>query len=378
MLLLSGCYAFTYTSAVARGFSLAQLLLLGGVALLLPGRRNWHFALAGALLGAATLTNYLAVFAGVACLVALALQSPRPCSAHELAALGPGQRVSATAMRRTLCAATGFLSFIPADLWWFLAQRGSRAGQFPPFAALPGMARLAGRTAGAVLGALPLYVDGMASPLLAAALGLLLAAFGLCIVLRWQRIGTPATRTLFALAAASTPVGLIVLGAVFDNTPIELRYLAFSMPFVALLLAGALGPRLLFVLFAVQAVSIAGLILAPQTMQPARAAARTAAEFVKDGIVLLPRGNDGVGVVGAFAIEAPPALPLLLIGGAETAAEIRVRVRSYRRVVLALLEQDTSSRAASDAMRQALTDPHWRLVAQRPNVAVYERIGDEE
>jgi hypothetical protein len=48
------------------------------------------------------------------------------------------------------------------------------------------------------------------------------------------------------------------------------------------------------------------------------------------------------------------------------------------RVVLALLEQDAASRAASAAMRQALTDPGWREVAHEANVAVYIRIGDGE
>jgi hypothetical protein len=156
------------------------------------------------------------------------------------------------------------------------------------------------------------------------------------------------------------------------------RYLTFSTPFAGLLLAGVLGRRGAAVLLAVQAVSIAGLMLAPQTMQPARAAARAAAALVEDGVVLLPRGNDGVGVVGAFAIEAPPALPLLLIRAGETPVQINDRVAAWRRVVLALIEQDASSRAASEAMRGAMTEPGWRQVARGPNVEVYERIGARE
>ena len=52
----------------------------------------------------------------------------------------------------------------------------------------------------------------------------------------------------------------------------------------------------------------------PETMQPARATAIAAASLVGDGVVLLPHGNDGVGIVGAFAVEAPPALRLLVVG----------------------------------------------------------------
>ena len=66
MLLTLGCYGFAYTSMVARGFALAQLLLLSGVVSLLAGRRGWHFTLAGMCFGAATLTNYLSVFVATA------------------------------------------------------------------------------------------------------------------------------------------------------------------------------------------------------------------------------------------------------------------------------------------------------------------------
>ena len=136
-------------------------------------------------------------------------------------------------------------------------------------------------------------------------------------VWRWRHIGTSAAGDLamFALAALAPLVGLLLLGAIFNNTPIEVRYLTFSTPFVGLLLAGALRPRGAAFVLAVQAASLVGLMLAPQTMQPAGAAAHAAAALVEDGVVLLPRGNDGVGIVGAFAIEAPPALPLLLISG---------------------------------------------------------------
>ena len=210
----------------------------------------------------------------------------------------------------------------------------------------------------------------------ATGLGLLLAWLIACVVWRWRHIGVPrATGRMFALAALAPAVGLLALGAVFDNTPIEVRYLAFATPFIGLLLAGALNMRGAAVVFAVQSASIAGLMLAPQTMQPARAAAHAAAAWVEDGVVLLPRGNDGVGVVGAFAIEAPPALPLLLIRPGVTPEQIRARIVPWHRIVLALIEQDAASVAACDVMRQALSGAPWREVAHGSNVAVYERGG---
>ncbi len=361
-----GCYGFTYTSVIARGFALAQLLLLAGVACLLLRRRTWRYALAGMLFGAATLTNYLAVFVACVCLLMVGLEA--------LPRTSPDTRDP----RHAIAALLGFLPFIPADLWWFLGQRASRPNQFEPFSLVHGMARLAARFSGAILGGLPLYVHGAASVVLTAALGSLLIWLFARIVWRWRLIGQPRARVMFALAALASPFGLLVLGFIFNNTPIEIRYLTFSTPFVGLLLAGALGTRGAAIVLTVQAASIAGLMLAPQTMQPARATARAAAALVEDGVVLLPRGNDGVGVVGAFAIESPPALPLLLIAAADTPDQIRARIAGWHRVVLALLEQDDASRAATTAMRIALTTPMWREVAREPTIAVYVRTGDGE
>ena len=145
------------------------------------------------------------------------------------------------------------------------------------------------------------------------------------IVWRWRRGAEPARRALLAICAAAMPVGLLLLGLVFDNTPIELRYLAFATPFIGLLLA-TLPRSVCGVVLAIQAASIAGLMMRPETMQPARATAMAAAALVGDGVVLVPRGNDGVGIVGAFAIEAPPGLHMLVIGRDESAgADPRAR-----------------------------------------------------
>ncbi len=133
MLLTLGCYGFTYTIVVARGFALALLLLLGGVACLLRGRRTFgDFALAGALFGAATLTNYLSAFAAGACLLAVGLDAVWPRSG-----VPSGLTPKAPSWRQAIAALLGFLIFIPADLWWFLEQRDSRMGQFPPFSLTP-------------------------------------------------------------------------------------------------------------------------------------------------------------------------------------------------------------------------------------------------
>ena len=345
-----GCYGFSYTASVARGFALADCLLLGGAVCLLAPRRAWRYGLAGGLFGAAVLTNYLALFVAAAALGVAGLAAIR-------------DRV----FRPVLCAAVGFLAFIPADLWWFLAQRGSRDGQFPPFAAVPALLRLLVRAGGAVFGGLPLYAGG---GLTASALGLLALWIGWDVIRR-------GARPLFLVCAAATPIGLLVLGFVFGNTPIEVRYLTFSLPFLGLLLAGSLGWWTRRVLALVQMAAIGGLLLAPGTMQPAGGAAAAVARLgAADAVVMLPRGNDGVGIPGAFAIESPPDRPLMLVLGGDTPATLIARMAGRRRIIAVSIEQDEASRAATGVMRRFLSTPAWREVARDGLAALYERRDD--
>ena len=413
MLLTLGCYGFAYTGAIARGFALAQALTLWGVAVLLAseGRRG-RALVGGMLLGAATFANYLAVFV---LLTSPALRAgfTSPTGAGEVETRsdeGEGDRVGTRHDRigtrlggepgyegracrpdhphprrkgaSTSPALAGEVSFLLADLWFFVAQRGSRTSQFPPFHFFDALQRLARYAAATLFGGLPLYVSPPAQPVAAAAVATLALATVALVAVRWRHVArAPAARRSLAAAAAAPPIGLLVLGLVFHNTPIELRYLAFSTPFAALLLAGALAslPRLprraaIVLLLTVQAAALAGLMTRPETMQPARATAAAVAHIAQGGLVLLPRGNDGVGIVGAFAIESPPTQRLLVIDPDETPGEILVRIGEARRVVLALLAQDDASRATLPAMRAAVSGPCWRRIADGFNVAAFDRI----
>ncbi len=73
-----------------------------------------------------------------------------------------------------------------------------------------------------------------------------------------------------------------------------------------------------------------------------------------DTIVLVPNGNDGVGIVGAFGIEAPPLLPILVIRSTDP---INERIAPYSRVALAVLAQDHESIAAIAAAHAILDQP---------------------
>ncbi len=375
VLLTLGCYGFTYTGCIARGFALAQLCMVWGTVLIVlaagtrPSARPAATGFAGGLLlGLASFSNYLAAFGGAAALLWLLLARPR-------------------AVARWFAAGLGFACILPLDLFFFLAQRGSRVGQFPPFSLLPSLMRLGKYASANVFGGLPLYLGHRAGLILGAALVLgLIGLIGL-IGLRWRRIGTAGARRLLLLATLATPVGLLVLGFVFDNTPIELRYIAFATPFFALLLAGAFaslparaGLAALAVLLCVQALSLAGLMSRPETMQPQAQAARAArrlAAAAADALVLVPFGNDGVGVLAAFVSESADALRLQHVDPGEPASAILQGAAQAHRVVLVLLGLDGDSRAVLPVMQQAFEHDHcWTQAARGYDVVAFDRSPD--
>ena len=93
---------------------------------------------------------------------------------------------------------------------------------------------------------------------------------------------------------------------------------------------------------------------------------------------MLPRGNDGVGIIGAFAVEAPPTLRLLVIGPDASPTQIRARASGYSRATLALIGQDESSRATLSVMQRAFADPCWRAAGEGFNVLAFDRICGKE
>jgi len=331
LLITLGCFGFVETGIVARGFALAQSLTLWGLLLTLrsaAGSPENAFC-AGLLLGAATFTNYLAGFPAAAVLLWLALRAPRQAAWFVL----------------------GLAPFLLGDCSFFWAQRASRIGQFAPFTWAGFLAAMGHASGGAILGGLPLYLGGWWRTALSAGLGLLLALLLVLPLLRWRRMGRPGARALLALAAGSAPLGLLLMGLASHSLPVEIRYLAFALPPFALLLAGAIGslqhPRLyLALLLLVQAAAIAGLVTRPETMQPEQAAARAASRAVGDrGLVLLPRGNDGVGIVAAFLTAAPPGLHVLLVEPTSPPDRLRAEIAGWPCVTAAAIAADGASRA---------------------------------
>ena len=337
-------YGFAYTGIVARGFALAQLLNILGMALSVKATKTQkptYAFTAGLAFGAAGFSNDLAIFIGAATLFWLSLgsepESPRAC-------------IGATRSKQTALTALGLAVFLPPIAYFFKAQHNSRLGQFAAFSPLHACLLLAKDSGAALFGGLPLYA-GRAGTLVAAALFILVASCAASVLKNWQP-----KLSLFAAAALATPTGLLALGFMFDNTPIEIRYLAFSLPFLALLLAQTLPPRLRMLLLMFEACALAGLILAPATMQPQAIAARDASRLAPPGaLILLPFGNDGVGIPGPFIASSPGPARLQLIKPGQFP-----KLAAEQHVILVTIQVDAASKQASTLALQSLQkNPCW-------------------
>jgi hypothetical protein len=325
ILLTATMYGFAYTGSIARPYALAQCLCLAGVRLVLIARARARAA-AGIALGLACLSNYLALFPAAAILWRLR-KTPRQAFAVLL----------------------GMAPSLPAGAAFFLAQRHARPDQFAPFAPLATIARLLRYQAAAIFGGLPLYA-GAAATLVTIALATLAACLAFALARDWRRIA--AGNLLLPLAAAPA-LGLLLLAVLGGSSPIELRYFAPGLPPLALLLAASLArrPFLRAVFLCVQACAIAGLLLMPQTMQPQAAATAEAARAT--ALVLVPKGNDGAGIVLPVIEAAPPAMRLAVLGKLpDLSGETRLTVLN--------LPIDRDSRGQLEEAQTALRLSGWR------------------
>jgi hypothetical protein len=326
-------YGFAYTGIIARSFACAQCLNIFGMALTIKGSKdqNSAYALAGgSAFGAAGFSNYLAIFIGAGTLFWLLIAKP--------------------AKKLTAFTALGLALFLPPIGYFFVAQHNSRIGQFTAFSPINALILLAKDNGAALFGGLPLCA-GRAGNFVTATLAILITICAGFIVKNWQK-----NLSVFAVAALATPAGLLALGCVFKNTPIEIRYLAFSLPFIALLLAQTLPRRLLYLVLCIEACGIAGLIIAPATMQPQGLAARQLRKLATPAsLILLPFGNDGVGVPGPFIASVPNHLRLELIKPGRLPNLAR-----EPRVILVMIQIDAASKqATTSALKTFSTDPCW-------------------
>jgi hypothetical protein len=355
-------YGFSLTGHVVRGYALAQLLVgLTVLAAVAAWRQPGllRAGLAGLAGGLACLANYLAVFPVGVVLAWMVLATP-----------GWGRRLRVALVAGLPCMA---LLGIAASVW--LAQRASAvsqsAEQFEALSPLATLARLAQYEAAILLGGLPLYVPpGLPRALLGGALVLLLAGVALAMLWRWRGLGP--LRWMWLGGALAPPLGLLALGLLFGTVPVELRYLVLGAPFLAALGAatagswGRLAPRAtawgLGLVLAVQATATLGMLLHPATQQPFRAAvAALAPELRSPTLLLVPFGQDGVGIVGSLLRELPPDQPILVLRPADAGAVLDRVAGACRLVLLGFGERDRASAAQVAAAAAALAAaPGWR------------------
>jgi hypothetical protein len=378
-------YGYAYTSTITRGFALAQLLTTLGLTLAVQATQPRHasnakpvipakagiFFLAGLMFGAATFTNYLTLFTPLATLlwlltrrhceersdktIHLRRHAPLPRNtgmpAKEPVMPGTAGRRGSGYPRLTsfLATATAFTLFLPADAYFFTAQHASRQHQFTPFHPIHALTLLAKDFGATLFGGLPLY----ASPYGATVAATLAVFFLICLPFIKPR-------PLFILTTIATPIGLFLLGLIFNNTPIEIRYCSFSIPSLALLLA-TLPTPLRTTLILLESLGTIGLAFAPSTMQPqALAAHQAAALTTPQTLTLIPFGNDGVGIPGPFIAAAPNNLTIQIIKSPPD-------LTRQTHIILATITADDSSRltvAATLATLAALaSNPCWRRTA---------------
>jgi hypothetical protein len=368
-------YAFPYTSILARNFALAQLLntlaLTLALASLKTGDRRLTAA-SGLVFSAATFTNYLSIFTPLAILLWLITRhfgksrhsEARSGEAIHLSGQNPPPKPTVWLSKNPVIPAhaelffgAGLLTFLPLDANFFLAQHASRHGQFPSFHLLPALVLIAKDIGAAIFGGLPLYAGDYAAPVA----GTLFLLFVICL-------NTAAKPALFILTALATPIGLFLLGLAFNNTPIEIRYLAFSIPSLALILATIPKP-LLTILILVESLGTIGLAFAPSTMQSQALAAReAAAQSTPSTLTLVPYGNDGVGIPGPFIAAAPDSLTIQLIKSAPNLAQLPPHI-----ILATISADDSSRRTISDTLAALAGISCWHGAATTPHTQSFTR-----
>ena len=365
MAIALGCYAFSYTAIIARDFALAETLTIWGSVLALRMNARAHslrecgsYAVSsGLMLGLACYTNYLAAFIAVPVLLWQMARYPKA----------------------GILACVSSASFLPAGIWFFLSQHAARTSQFPPFAIQHAIVLIGRDVTAAIFGGIPRYFS---PPLRTTIYG---ALFVSVTYIFWHlRLGLWKKRNmaelyLLLLGTMTPSFGLIFLGVIFDNTPIEVRYLCFFCPFFSVLIAFAIKhsnypiiPTGIFLFL--QAIGIGGLLIMPQTMQPIGAAVRLAVRLATSHtVVLVPFGNDGVGVAGAFVNSAPPNMKLLVVNSRNSLVQLHAALLGVNDLILVRLATDQQSKIQIEQTEKLLSDLHWKATSSAPLALVFHR-----
>lgn len=388
-------YVLIYLGTISRAYALAMTLVMLAVLLLarllqraeqVSARpRDWQSiamaACAGLLLGLAVLSHYLAVLVAGSLLATTAL----------LGLLGPGMRGERRlGLGISVAALAGFLP--PFLMVLSLRETQGSAdwllAGFDLGAALLKAGR--GQTA-ALFGGLPVYFSHpwsmlVAMPVVLAALVMAAtAALGAVLGRAWQH----PVRLLVLAAAIATPVGLFALGVATQRSPFEFRYFVFSAPFVAVVFAigiGELARRGLLRLaglaagyvLACQAAGALPLPFALETQQEYRHLVRVAEPHWQPGTLLLvPTGEDGVGMNGPWTWEAPRHWLMRVVRTDDEPRALAAQMRQAP-VLLVVTLADNAGRTALSRLRAAmvLDQERWRLVSGTKGLEIWTQAPD--
>jgi hypothetical protein len=352
-------YAVLYTGATVRMYPFANMLLLAGTLALLRAldesrrARAWRWAaLAGLAFGAGTAAHLFVVFP----------------------ALAVGLTAAATFLARRQIGAVVIagVTAAPAIGWaasFYLVQP-THDWQFPPFGIASMAARTAKEYAAALFGGTPVYVPHtLMMPVAGLLGGLLLVALGVA-ALGGRRMAADAPGRIILAGTLAMPIALFAVAAAVGKETVELRYLIYGLPFLAMFLARGwraqrLVPRpacavLAAAFLTAQLIGAVAMPFAHITQQAARPAIAQISRLWQPGsILLLPEADDTSGMTLDYAYEAPAGWPLLLLRRDEDPAALRRAIAGRPRAFIILIA-DAAGTAAIARARATLTAAGWR------------------
>jgi hypothetical protein len=355
-------YAVLYTGATVRMYPFANALLLAGTLALLHtlppralGAGKWRSSLwagaAGLEFGLGTASHLFVVFPSVA--------------------LGIVAALSLLRQRRFVEVMVAVVAALPPILWAasYYAEQQTHDWQFAPFSVGGMLLRIAERYGAALFGGTPVYVPHAFARPVSALFGLLLLTALAIAATAARRMLRDVTGWMVLVGTLVMPVTLFIVGAVDGKETVELRYLIYGLPFLAMFLARGWREQRLVTrrartalaaaVVGAQLVGAAAMPFAHMTQQAARPAMAEIGELWQPGaLLLLPQATDTSGMTLDYAYEAPPDWPMLLMTADESPTGVLRAVAGRPRIFLILIA-DADGSAALARTRAILQAAGW-------------------
>ena len=356
-------YAVLYTGATVRMYPFANALLLAGTLALLhalaprgQGAGKWRPLLwaagAGLAFGLGTASHLFVVFPAVA--------------------LGAVAAIALLRRRRVAEVLVAAVAALPPILWAasYYAVQQTHDWQFAPFSTGGMLMRIAERYGAALFGGTPVYVPHALAGPVSALLGLLLLTALAVAAGAARRLLRDVAGRMVLAGTLVMPTTLFVVGAADGKETVELRYLIYGLPFLAMFLARGwreqrIVPRrartaLAAAFVGAQLVGAVAMPFAHMTQQAARPAMAQIGRLWQPGaLLMLPQATDTSGMTLDYAYEAPQGWPMLLMTADETPARVLQAVTGRPRIFLIRIA-DADGTVALARTRAILQAAGWR------------------